>query len=1075
MLFLLQCNYHIDFYYVTSVQSCLKMQNQELSTKGRSNNENGNSTGHDIASRWTKYFSSLRNKLRIIIFITALIMSVILFLLSYILIRQNLKRETYDKLQTLADLKHGQIADYFHQLKSQAILASRDAMIKEAMIEFTDAFGSIESDSYELPDYADLYTMTAGLEDYYSAEIMPGLNRTPDMEVALPDVLPFNDKTRIIQFLYIANNQMPFGYKNRMLTGGDGSSYSYAHQKYHSYFRELISNLRVSDILLIDSRSGDIVYTYQKNIDLGNNIYSGILKSSNLAIACQKVMAGSKSEAVAISDLELYMPAMFRPSMFIAVPVLDGNNKNGLLVFVIGAQQLDNVLLGNTDTKKNEFLNHGGNIYLVGQDFTYRSNDYRIKTSRDLLIEKLESSAFRRDIIKQIDSLNTTAGLLFLDQEVFEDVLSGHDAVKLFKDVAGKKVIAAIHPLEGISLKWFLVVQTTRKAAMNIAGKYILWGLLFIVLLSLVILYFVSKISNKIGSRLSDIKGAIHKTLSGAKLENSDHEKSDELTETSRYANELLSRIHDASDYVVELAGGNLDVVFKPLGDEDHLAHSLNKLKESLVYTRTEEDKRKVEDELRNWTTDGIAKFNDLLRHDTDNIERFSINIVKNLVGYLNANQGGLFLMEGEENKEKHLNLVAAYAFDREKYLKKQVNVGEGLAGTVVLEKKTIFLKDIPDDYMNITSGMGGAKPRSLMIVPLIYNKEVVGVLELASFNVFQPHEIEFVENIAESTALTLNSVKLNVYTKVLLEESNERAEELAAQEEEMRQNLEELKATQEEMQRIKEKETAQEAKRREQEKQVMSQMKKNNEELQEKTKALEWEQVMFNTLMDNLPARVTFKDMDSRYVRINKTKVKALGIKDQSEVYGKTDFDVFGAAHSQQALDAEKEMIRSGTSIFDKEELIKFKDGRISWGSTSRIPLRNEEGKIMGGLVITWDITERKNAQLEIDLNGKLMGNILSNLPVLMYSLDQGGNILRISGRGLEALGYKESDLVGKSYFKLYPELKPVLEDELKEEGYSFSQITEGREMRHIIFSNKTTTGGFTGVAFEVDSSRIL
>ena len=146
--------------------------------------------------------------------------------------------------------------------------------------------------------------------------------------------------------------------------------------------------------------------------------------------------------------------------------------------------------------------------------------------------------------------------------------------------------------------------------------------------------------------------------------------------------------------------------------------------------------------------------------------------------------------MEGEENQEKYLKLVAAYAFDREKYLKKQINIGEGLAGTVVLEKKTIFLKDIPDDYMSITSGMGGAKPRSLMIVPLIFNEEVTGVLELASFNEFQPHEIEFVENIAESTALTLNSVRLNVYTKVLLEESNERAEELAAQEEEMRQNL---------------------------------------------------------------------------------------------------------------------------------------------------------------------------------------------------------------------------------------------------------------------------------------------
>ena len=128
-----------------------------------------------------------------------------------------------------------------------------------------------------------------------------------------------------------------------------------------------------------------------------------------------------------------------------------------------------------------------------------------------------------------------------------------------------------------------------------------------------------------------------------------------------------------------------------------------------------------------------------------------------------------------------------------------------------------------------------------------------------------------------------------------------------------------------------------------------------------------------------------------------------------------------------------------------------------------------------MGGLVITSDINDRKNAQLEIELNDKLMGNILSNLPVLMYKLDKDGTIQFISGRGLKMLGYKESDLISKSYFKLYPEIKPVLDEVLEEEGYSFSQIIDGREFRHIIFSNKMTTGGFTGVAFEVDANKIL
>lgn len=1041
----------------------------------RNSNEIDSSQERGKLSGWTKHFSIFRNKLRFIILITALIMSAVLFVLSYFLIRQYLKQETCNNLLTLGQFKHRQIDNYTHQIKGQLILASRDAVVRDALNDFADAFRTIESDSYELPEYGGLYSMITGLENFYSADILPDLNRIPGMEVALPEILPFNDKTRIIQFLYVASNHFPAGHKSRMMTAGDGSSYSFAHQKYQPYFRDLIANVKVNDILLIDGKSGDIVYTYNKNIDLGRNIFTDLLKNSNLAIACQIALAGSESEAAAFSDLELYIPALFNPVLFIAVPVMEGRNKTGLLVFELSAQHLSNVLLGNPVTKENKFLDRDGNIYLVGEDFTYRSNDYRMITSKSEFLERLESEDFRKKTIEQIDSLNTTANIVSLEHEVFEEVLTGYDAMTAFKDATGEKVLASIHPVNSNSLNWFLVVQTSKKAAMKFANTYLLWGVLFIILLSLITMFFINKISNSIGGRISGLKEVIHNILSGGQVEKLSVGSSDELGETSRYVNDLASRIRYASDYAVELAGGNLDAVFEPLSDEDQFAGSLNKLKESLVHTRSDEDKRKQEDELRNWTTDGIAKFNDLLRHDTDNVERFSINVVKNLVEYLKANQGGLFLMEGEENKEKYLKLIAAYAFDREKYLKKQVNIGEGLAGTVVLEKKTIFLKDIPDDYMMITSGMGGAKPRSLMIVPLIFNEEVTGVFELASFSEFQPHEIEFVEKVAESTALTLNSVRLNVYTKVLLEESNERAEELAAQEEEMRQNLEELKATQEEMQRIKEKEAAQEAKRREQEKQVLAQMKKKNDELQEKTKALEWEQVMFNTLMDNLPARITFKDLESRYVRINKTKVKALGIKDQSEVFGKTDFDVFGAAHSQQAMDAEKEMIRSGTSVFDKEELIRFKDGRTSWGSTSRIPLTNEEGKIMGGLVITWDITDRKNAQFEIELSNKLMGNIISSLPVLMYKLDKNGSILYISGKGLDNLGYKESDLTGKSYFKLYPELKPVLEEDLKDTGYSFSQIIDGREFRHIIFSNKMTTGGFSGVAFEVDASKML
>jgi putative methionine-R-sulfoxide reductase with GAF domain len=209
----------------------------------------------------------------------------------------------------------------------------------------------------------------------------------------------------------------------------------------------------------------------------------------------------------------------------------------------------------------------------------------------------------------------------------------------------------------------------------------------------------------------------------------------------------------------------------------------------------------KKEDEKRQWASNGIAKFSDILRtHHSDSQAMFD-SIISNLVKYVGANQGGLFLIEGEKGDE-HLKLMSMYAYDRKKYMTKQVGLGEGVLGQAVLEKSVVYLKQIPDNYVVITSGLGGAVPRSLVIVPLILNEEVYGVIELASFKEFEQHIRDFVLRIAESIASSVSSVRVTERTKTLLEELQQQTEEMKSQEEEMRQNMEELVATQEEMQR---------------------------------------------------------------------------------------------------------------------------------------------------------------------------------------------------------------------------------------------------------------------------------
>ncbi|MFN8438640.1 MAG: PAS domain S-box protein [Cytophagales bacterium] len=262
----------------------------------------------------------------------------------------------------------------------------------------------------------------------------------------------------------------------------------------------------------------------------------------------------------------------------------------------------------------------------------------------------------------------------------------------------------------------------------------------------------------------------------------------------------LESKVERASSLVKEIENGNYDSQIDLASEDENLKE--DKLTSSLLSLRNKLKSYALEEKQRNWATEGLANFIDILRSKNDDLTNLTDKIISSLVKYINANQGALYLLNNDHGTEVYLEMTSCYAYNKKKFVNKKMKLGENLVGQSVLEKDIIYITDIPQDYIKITSGLGEALPANLLIVPLILDDEVFGVLEIASFNIFEKYQIEFVKKLGESIASTISSVKSNIKTIKLLEQSQVHAEEMRSQEEEMRQNMEELSATQEEMRR---------------------------------------------------------------------------------------------------------------------------------------------------------------------------------------------------------------------------------------------------------------------------------
>lgn len=299
-------------------------------------------------------------------------------------------------------------------------------------------------------------------------------------------------------------------------------------------------------------------------------------------------------------------------------------------------------------------------------------------------------------------------------------------------------------------------------------AKQIKLTLIILVIAIIFIAIFISVfIANTIVKPITTTQEVLLQLSAGENVNTIEVEAKDEIGSMVEAINSVVDNMNNVKEFVAEVGQGNFETEISIFNNNGEIYTSLNHMRDSLKQT-TEDEKK------RNWATEGLAKFGDILRSNNDGLEVLADNIISGLVKYLGANQGGIFVVNDHNPSDKYLELMACYAWNKKKYIHMRVDEGEGLVGQAWQENDTLYITDVPDHFVKITSGLGDANPKCFLITPLTVNDETFGVIEIASFNYFEQYHIDFVNKLAESIASTLSTAKTNERTRMLLEQSQQ-------------------------------------------------------------------------------------------------------------------------------------------------------------------------------------------------------------------------------------------------------------------------------------------------------------
>jgi CheY-like chemotaxis protein/HAMP domain-containing protein/GAF domain-containing protein len=245
----------------------------------------------------------------------------------------------------------------------------------------------------------------------------------------------------------------------------------------------------------------------------------------------------------------------------------------------------------------------------------------------------------------------------------------------------------------------------------------------------------------------------------------------------NQLAANLTTQVRAIADVATAVTKGDLtrSIAVEALGEVAELKDNINEMIRNL----RDSTRKNME---QDWLKTNLAKFSRMLQGQRD-LAAVSQLILSDLAPLVTAHHGVFYVVDSG-GETPALKLLASYAFKDRKHVADEVKFGEGLVGQVAKDRRMLTVGQVPHDYIQVGSGLGEAPPRSLVVLPVLFESETKAVLELATFDEFDEIRLTFLEQLAESIGIVLNTIAANMRTEELLKQSQALTESLQAQQE---------------------------------------------------------------------------------------------------------------------------------------------------------------------------------------------------------------------------------------------------------------------------------------------------